>query len=178
MVNEHNGNAAGNDSANNNPGFRVPDGVRDLIVETFLTLRGEGDRTKGPSAKAVDARIRSEYPGIEGSIPSLQTINSILKPLRDAESDDPLDRPWSLSLWMQDPHDINREDLHNLEIISNNLEINSSNTQKHFEPISLLACLICRSFIGARYQSDLLAHVVNPSAIHLIFILGLCKFFL
>ena len=111
MVNEHNGNAAGNDSANNNPGFRVPDEVRDLIVETFLTLRGEGDRTKGPSAKAVDARIRSEYPGIEGSIPSLQTINSILKPLRDAESDDPLDRPWSLSLWMQESCGIPKDDL-------------------------------------------------------------------
>ena len=96
-------------TAKDGRGRRVEDWVRKTIIQTFLAIIREGNTGREASAVAVRARIKNEHPDIK--LPSLQSINKILEPVRKGLADDNLNRNWSLSLWMEEPHGIRREDL-------------------------------------------------------------------
>ena len=110
-MSEQNENAARKEPAKDGRGRRVPDWMRKTIVQTFLALVREGKTGRETSAIAVRARIHDDHPDVVEELPSMQTINSILKTVRDGLADDALNKNWSLSLWMEEPHDIAREDL-------------------------------------------------------------------
>ena len=93
-------------------GRRVPDAIRRAIEQTFLALVEEGKTGRETSAAAVERRITDDYPDMAESLPSWQSINKIVKPLRDQLTvGNSLDVNWSLSLWMKEPHGISEDDL-------------------------------------------------------------------
>ena len=106
-------------------GRRVTNEVRMEIRNSFMRLVREGESGRGLSASAIERNIILENPDLSDSIPSRQSINAIVKPLRDNLNENrPLDSPWSLNLWMREPHNIAKEDLPIILEVQADIEFN------------------------------------------------------
>ena len=106
-----NQNAGSKDSEKDGRGKRVPEWLRKTIVQTFLTLSREGKTGRETSATAIIDRIFADHPDIAVDLPTPQSVNNIVKKVRNGLAKDELNRHWSLSLWREAPLDIPREDL-------------------------------------------------------------------
>ena len=107
-------------------GRRVPDAIRWAIEQTFLALVEEGKTGRETSAKEIERRILDKYPNMAESLPSWQSINKIVKLLRDQLTEDnSLDVNWSLSLWMTEPHGISKDDLPIIMKVHNQMALDS-----------------------------------------------------
>jgi hypothetical protein len=106
-------------------GRRVANEVRMEIRNSFMRLVRSGETGRSLSASAIERNIIQENPDLADSLPSRQSINAIVKPLRDNLSENkPLDSPWSLNLWMREPHNIAKEDLPIILEVQADIEFN------------------------------------------------------